>query len=161
MERVSRDMPESPARRVGRIARVGARYGFGFVFRSRLLPGRRREEPGRVGMRLRLSLQELGPTFAELGRFLSFRRDLIPPDVAAELGGARVLAKQIGFAEARAYIERELGNTLERLFTEFEERPVRARGSHPHGGAQGPPGDAARCRPDAPEARRPVAPGSL
>ena len=120
-----RDLPESPARRAGRIARVGARYGFGFVFRSRLLPGRRREEPGRVGTRLRFSLEELGPTFAELGRFLSMRRDLIPPDVAAELGRARVVAKPISFAEARARIERELGNTLERLFPEFEEVPVR------------------------------------
>jgi len=125
MERVSRDLPESPARRVGRIARVGARYGFGFVFRRRLSPGRRREEPGRVGTRLRFSLEELGPTFAELGRFLSMRRDLIPPDVAAELGRARVVAKPIAFAEARAYVERELGNTLERLFIEFEEVPVR------------------------------------
>src|SRR5215203_1365717 len=125
MERVSRDLPESPARRVGRIARVGARYGFGFVFRRRLSPGRRREEPGRVGTRLRFSLEELGPTFAELGRFLSMRRDLIPPDVAAELGRARVVAKPIAFAEARAYVERELGNTLERLFVEFEEAPVR------------------------------------
>src|SRR5918992_291139 len=125
MERELRDLPESPARRAGRIARVGARYGFGFVFRSRLLPGRRREEPGRVGTRLRFSLEELGPTFAELGRFLSMRRDLIPPDVAAELGRARVVAKPISFAEARARIERELGNTLERLFIEFEEVPVR------------------------------------
>ncbi|MBA3617732.1 MAG: AarF/ABC1/UbiB kinase family protein [Rubrobacteraceae bacterium] len=125
MERVSRDLPESPARRVGRIARVGARYGFGFVFRSRLLPGRRREEPGRVGTRLRFSLEELGPTFAELGRFLSIRRDLIPPDVAAELGRARVVATPVGFAEVRAYVERELGNTLERLFVEFDEVPVR------------------------------------
>ena len=125
MERVSRDLPESPARRVGRIARVGARYGFGFVFRSRLLPGRRRGEPGRVGTRLRFSLEELGPTFAQLGRFLSLRRDLIPPDVAAELGRARVVAKPINIAEARARIERELGNTLERLFVEFEEVPVR------------------------------------
>ena len=125
MERVSRDLPESPARRVGRIARVGARYGFGFVFRSRLLPGRRREEPGRVGTRLRFSLEELGPTFSELGRFLSIRRDLIPPDVAAELGRARVVATPVGFAEVRAYVERELGNTLERLFVEFDEVPVR------------------------------------
>jgi ubiquinone biosynthesis protein len=125
MERELRDLPESPARRAGRIARVGARYGFGFVFRSRLLPGRHREEPGRVGTRLRLSLEELGPTFAELGRFLSIRRDLIPPDVAAELGRTRVVAKPIGFAETRARIERELGNTLERLFIEFEEVPVR------------------------------------
>src|ERR687894_2082035 len=125
MERELRDLPESPARRAGRIARVGARYGFGFVFRSRLLPGRHREEPGRVGTRLRLSLEELGSTFAELGRFLSFRRDLIPPDIAAELGRVRVVAKPISFAEARARIERELGNTLERLFIEFEEDPVR------------------------------------
>ena len=125
MERVSRDLPESPARRVGRIARVGARYGFGFVFRRRLSPGRRREEPGRVGTRLRLSLEELGPTFSELGRFLSIRRDLIPPDIAAELGRASVVAKPIVFAEARAYVERELGNTLERLFLEFTEVPVR------------------------------------
>src|ERR671920_1628707 len=125
MERVSRDLPESPARRAARIARVGARYGFGFVFRRRLSPGRRREEPGRVGTRLRFSLEDLGPTFAELGRFLSMRRDLIPPNVAAELGRARVVAKPINFAEARARIERELGNTLERLFIEFEEDPVR------------------------------------
>src|SRR5919107_465252 len=125
MERVSRDLPESPARRVGRIARVGARYGFGFVFKRRLSPGRRREEPGRVGTRLRLSLEELGPTFAELGRFLSVRRDLIPPDIAAELERTRVVAKPIAFAETRAYVERELGNTLERLFVEFEEVPVR------------------------------------
>src|SRR5918997_350909 len=125
MEKVSRDLPESSARRAARVASVGARYGFGFVFRSRLLPGRRREDPGRVGMRLRFSLEELGPTFAELGRFLSIRRDLIPPDVAAELGHARVGAKPMGFAEVRAFVERELGNTRERLFVEFEEVPVR------------------------------------
>src|ERR687893_2843520 len=125
MERVSRDLPESPARRVGRIARVGARYGFGFVFKRRLSPGRRREEPGRVGTRLRLSLEELGPTFAELGRFLSVRRDLIPPDVAAELGRAEVAAKPVAPAEVQALVERELGNTLERLFVLFEETPVR------------------------------------
>src|ERR687897_3457376 len=125
MERVSRDLPESSARRAARIARVGARYGFGFVFRSRLLPGRRREEPGRVGTRLRYSLEELGPTFGELGRFLSIRRDLIPPNVAAELGRSEVAAKPSAPAELRALVERELGNTLERLFVRFEEAPVR------------------------------------
>src|ERR687894_2441425 len=125
MERVSRDLPESSARRAARIARVGARYGFGFVFRSRLLPGRRREEPGRVGTRLRYSLEELGPTFAELGRFLSSRRDLLPPEVAVELERTTVVVKPIPFAETRALVERELGNTLERLFLEFEEVPTR------------------------------------
>ncbi len=126
MEKVTGGLPESPARRAASIARVGARYGFGFVFGSRFLPRRRRAEPGRVGTRLRLSLEELGPTFGELGRFLSIRRDLIPPDVAVELGRAEVAAKPIAPAEVRALVERELGNTLERLFILFEETPVRA-----------------------------------
>lgn len=125
MEKVTRGLPESPARRAASIARVGARYGFGFVFGSRFLPRRRRAEPGRVGTRLRLSLEELGPTFGELGRFLSVRRDLISPDVAAELGRSEVVAKPILPAEVRARVERELGNTLERLFVYFEEAPVR------------------------------------
>src|ERR687893_1646083 len=106
MEKATRGLPESPARRAARIARVGARYGFGFVFGTRFVPRRRRAEPGRVGTRLRLSFEELGPTFAEMGRFLSVRRDLIPPDVAAELGHARVGAKPMGFAEVRAFVER-------------------------------------------------------
>jgi ubiquinone biosynthesis protein len=122
---MERDLPDSPARRAGRIARVGARYGFGFVFGRRFLPRRRREEPERVGTRLRLSLEELGPTFAELGRFLAMRRDLIPPNITAELARARVVVKPIAFPEARALVERELGNTLERLFLEFGEVPVR------------------------------------
>src|ERR687896_2186083 len=125
MEKVTRGLPESPARRAARIARVGARYGFGFVFGNRFVPRRRREDPGRVGTRLRLSFEELGPTFAELGRFLSARRDLVPPDVANELERARVVTKPLHFAETRARVERELGNTLERLFLAFEEIPVR------------------------------------
>lgn len=125
MEKVTRGLPESPARRAASIARVGARYGFGFVFGSRFLPRRRRAEPGRVGTRLRLSLEELGPTFGELGRFLSIRRDLIPPDVATELGRSAVAAQPISPAEVQALVERELGNTLARLFVLFEMTPVR------------------------------------
>ena len=125
MEKVTRGLPESPARRAARIARVGARYGFGFVFGNRFVPRRRRTDPGRVGTRLRLSFEELGPTFAELGRFLSARRDLLPPDVAAELELATVAVMPLPFAETRALVERELGNTLERLFLEFEEAPTR------------------------------------
>jgi ubiquinone biosynthesis protein len=125
MERVTRGLPESPARRAARIARVGARYGFGFAFGNRFVPRRRRADPGRVGTRLRLSFEELGPTFAELGRFLAARRDLLPPNVVSELGRTAVVAKPLPLAETRALVERELGNTLERLFLEFEEAPTR------------------------------------
>src|ERR671917_533106 len=120
MEKVTRGLPQSPALRAARIARVGARYGFGFVFGNRFVPRRRRRaDPGRVGTRLRMSFEELGPTFAELGRFLSTRRDLLPPDVAVELERTTVAVKPLTFAETRALVERGLGNTLERLFLEF------------------------------------------
>src|SRR5918995_6083580 len=126
MERVTEGLPESPARRAARIARVGARYGFGFVFGNRFVPRSRKADPGQVGTRLRLSFEELGPTFAELGRFLSARRDLLPPDVASELERIRGVVKPLPFAETRALVERELGNTLERLFLKFGEMPARA-----------------------------------
>src|SRR5919107_4122853 len=85
MENVTRGLPEGPARRAAKIAQVGARYGFGYVFGRRFLTGRRRRDVGRVGMRLRLALEELGPTFVELGHALSARDDVLPPDVTAEL----------------------------------------------------------------------------
>jgi ubiquinone biosynthesis protein len=110
MEKVTGGPLESPTRRAATIARVGARYGFGFVFGGRLSRRRGPADTGRIGPRLRLSLEELGPTFAEFGRFLSARGDLATP---------------VPFAEARAVLERELDNTLERLFVSFEEAPVR------------------------------------
>src|SRR5215203_7382832 len=125
MDNVTREIPESPARRAARIARVGARYGFGFAFGNRFVPRSRKADPGQVGTRLRLSFEELGPTFAELGRFVSARRDLLPPDVASELERIMVVVKPLPFAETRALVERELGNTLERLFLKFGEIPAR------------------------------------
>ncbi|MGF1472355.1 MAG: AarF/UbiB family protein [Rubrobacteraceae bacterium] len=124
-QRVTRGLPEGAAQRAAAVARVGARYGFGFVFRRRLFQNRRRADPGRVGTRLRLSFEELGPNYAELGHFLSTRRDLIPRDVAAELGRASVPLKPISPPEVRTLLERELNNELKRLFLEFEETPVR------------------------------------
>ncbi len=122
---VTRGLPEGAARRAARIAQVGARYGFGYVFGRRFLVGRRARDVGRLGMRLRLAMEELGPTFVELGRFLSVRGDVLPPDVVWELDLASVPLRPVPFPEVRALVERELGNTLERLFLEFREAPVR------------------------------------
>ncbi len=125
MENVTRGLPEGPARRAARIAQVGARYGFGYVFGRGLLLGRRARDAGRIGARVRLALEELGPTFVELGRFLSARGDLLPPDVTSELERASAPVPPLSFREARALLENELGNSLERLFLNFEEQPVR------------------------------------
>ena len=125
VENVTRRLPEGPARRAARIVQVSARYGFGYVFGRRLFLGRRTRDVGRVGVRLRLALEELGPTFVELGRVLSARGDVLPPHVTAELGRAGVPVPAIPFSEVRALLEVELANALERLFLEFEEEPVR------------------------------------
>ena len=125
MENVTRGLPEGPARRAARIAQVGARYGFGYVFGRRFFLGRRKRDVDRVGTRLRFALGELGPTFVELGRTLSARGDVLPPDVTAELGRASAPVAPVPFAEVRALLERELGNTLERLFVKFGGAPVR------------------------------------
>ncbi|MGI8538742.1 MAG: AarF/UbiB family protein [Rubrobacteraceae bacterium] len=118
------DLPESPARRVATIARVGAEYGFGFVFRRRFTPGRRTDF-GRVGVRLRRSFEDLGPNYVELGRYLSTRRDAIPPGVADELGRSSARMRAVPFEEARALLESDLGNDLHRMFLDFDESPHR------------------------------------
>ena len=125
MENVTRGLPEGPARRAAGIARVGARYGFGYLFGRRFLLGRQRRDVGRVGTRLRLALEDLGQTFVELGHVLSARGDDLPPDVVAELARAAAPVSPVPFAEVRALVERELGNTLERLFLGFGEAPAR------------------------------------
>ena len=125
MENVTRGLPEGPARRAARIAQVGARYGFGYVFGRRFLLRRQRRDVGRIGTRLRLAMEELGPTFVELGRVLSTRGDVLPPDVTGELARAAVPVPPVPFPQVRALVERELGNTLERLFPTFEETPAR------------------------------------
>ena len=124
LKKVTGGLPEGSARRAAAIVRVGARYGFGFVFRRRSL-SRRRADPGRVGTRLRLSFEELGPNFAELGRYLATRRDLLPPHIATELERSTTPLRPSTPDEVRSVVERELGNTLERLFLDFDVNPVR------------------------------------
>lgn len=113
-----------PTRTVANIARVAARYGFGFVFKRRLVP-QRGADLGRVGTRLRRSLEDLGPTYFEFGRFLAKRGDVIPPDVTPELRHASTGIRPVPFTEARALIERELHTDLPRLFVDFDETPTR------------------------------------
>lgn len=124
-EEEERRPTESPASRLAHVARVGARYGFGFIFARRLPRRRRRFDPVRIGTRLRLAFEELGPTFCEFGHFLAAQRDRIPPGVAAELDRAASTPKPARFESIRVLVERELDNDLERLFVSFEEHPLR------------------------------------
>src|SRR5881409_2233318 len=112
--------------RLGEIAQVAARHGFGY-----LIDGRRRGDgaegmPTARGRHLREMLDELGPTFIKFGQLLSTRPDILPPDIIAELRGLQDDVRPFPFAEVEAVVEEDLGLTLDKLFVEFEERPIAA-----------------------------------
>ena len=75
-------------------------------------------------MRLRLTLQDLGPSFIKLGQIISTRPDLIPDDVITELKKLQDEVPPVTFAEVKEVIESSLGATLEELFIEFQEKPL-------------------------------------
>src|SRR5215218_1923660 len=133
-------MATRPARRgnlsrISEIAQVAVRHGFGYFLETHrlrdLVPFRDRAQldgatPSERGRHLREMLEELGPTFVKFGQLLSMRPDVLPPDVIAELRALQDDVITFPFDEARLTIERDLENTLERLFVEFDERPVAA-----------------------------------
>ncbi|WP_159883207.1 ABC1 kinase family protein [Paenibacillus puerhi] len=77
-----------------------------------------------VGERVRLILEELGPTFVKLGQIASTRPDLIPADLIAELEQLQDKVPPFTYEEAVHIVEEELGDTIGELFLEFEPLPV-------------------------------------
>lgn len=77
-----------------------------------------------TGERLRLMLQELGPTFVKLGQMASTRRDILPEDIIFELEKLQDQVSPFSFQQVRQIIEEELGDDLENLFSEFDETPL-------------------------------------
>ena len=123
-------------RRYEHILTVVAKYGFqelGEVLRGKL---RRRARAGREldveaakltrPQRVRMALEELGPTFIKFGQLLSARPDLVPLDYVEEL---QLLQDQVApgrFADIRAEVESQLGSKLEDLFQQFDPRCIAA-----------------------------------
>ncbi|MDF9297684.1 ABC1 kinase family protein [Geobacillus stearothermophilus] len=127
-------------RHIGRYHEIAAsllRHGFGMIvdelgFSSFLsLPPRWKAEQGKkegktVGERLRLVLEELGPTFVKLGQIASTRPDLIPAPIISELEKLQDQVPPFPFADVRRIVEAEFGSSLETLFRSFEEMPLAA-----------------------------------
>src|SRR4051794_19918706 len=119
--------------RLSEIAQVMVRHGFGYFFEAHkltdLLPGRAASSPSDASQRgrhLREVLDELGPTFVKFGQLLSTRPDVVPPDIIAELRGLQDDVRPFPFEQAERVIEEDLGNSIDRLFLDFEREPVAA-----------------------------------
>jgi len=76
--------------------------------------------------RLRLALEELGPTFIKLGQLLSTRPDLIPAEYVHELEHLQDQVKPEAPEVIQAEVERELHGPLEEVFARFDPAPLAA-----------------------------------
>jgi ubiquinone biosynthesis protein len=79
-----------------------------------------------AAQRLRLALDELGPTFAKLGQILSTRPDLLPPPFMEELASLQERVTPLSEAEVVSVMERELGVPWEDVFESIDLEPLAA-----------------------------------
>ena len=122
--------------RYRRIAEVLARHGFGAVLTQlglddrlnipRRLLRRGVDEADRVppAVRLRLALEELGPTFIKLGQIASTRPEVLPPSVLAELNNLQDNVPPDPWETILPLIEAELGRPLPEIFAAFDPTPI-------------------------------------
>jgi len=120
--------PSGSLRRFSQIGRVLVRHGFGFVFDVRR---DRREKKGlqeflapNFGVRLRRTLDDLGPTFVKFGQILSTRSDILPEGVLSELQKLQDTVRPMPGGAAQAIVERELGAPVDEVFERFDPDPL-------------------------------------
>ncbi|HDQ73691.1 MAG TPA: hypothetical protein ENN19_16570 [Chloroflexi bacterium] len=82
--------------------------------------------PRGVPQRLRMALEDLGPTFIKLGQVLSTRPDILPMEYILELSKLQDAVPPVAWSAIRERIDTELGCPLEEVFTDFEPAPIAA-----------------------------------
>jgi len=74
--------------------------------------------------RLRMALEELGPTYIKLGQILSTRTDLVPVEFIQELSKLQDEVPSFPFSEAKEIVENQFGRPLLEVFEAFDEIPI-------------------------------------
>jgi ubiquinone biosynthesis protein len=126
-------------RRYREIISVFTKYGFGMLFRrfnvrNPLTTKNKSADAGAisdnakasVGKRLKLALEELGPTFVKLGQLMSIRQDILPADLIEELKQLQDSVQPFPFSEVKALIETEFNDHLDHIYKEFDKEPLAA-----------------------------------
>ena len=83
------------------------------------------EEPPSA-VRIRLMLEELGPTYVKIGQIVSSQASVLPPDLAAELAKLQDDVPSFPSEQVRETIIEELGAPPEELYDSFEPEPFAA-----------------------------------
>jgi ubiquinone biosynthesis protein len=122
-----------PLRRYEQIAAILVKYGFEVAVAD-LLPNTiqwrlRRQKPEttnlNVNRRVRLAIQEMGPTFVKFGQIMSTRRELLSPELIEELKYLTDKVEPVAFERIKPTIEEYCGN-IEETFVYLNERPFAA-----------------------------------
>jgi ubiquinone biosynthesis protein len=79
-----------------------------------------------TSQRLRMALEELGPTFVKLGQMLSTRPDLLPAEYIHELEKLQNKVAPVPTSVIKHVIETELGKTIDEIFERFDDAPLAA-----------------------------------
>ena len=74
--------------------------------------------------RLRLALEELGPTFVKLGQLMSTRADWFPDEWSTEFKKLQDKVPPFPFEQVRELVEKELGKPLTEVYASFDITPV-------------------------------------
>ena len=74
-------------------------------------------------MRVRMAMEELGPTFVKLGQMLSTRQDVIPPAYIQELTRLLDEVAPVSVDEIKKRVESELKRPIKEIFSRFSEEP--------------------------------------
>lgn len=114
---------DRPFGRAWHIGRVLVRAGLGELLRA--APADEDTLRARA-QRLRVALDELGPTFAKLGQIMSTRPDLLPKPIIDELATLQERVTPLTEAEVVAAMERELGVPWEDVFASIDPEPLAA-----------------------------------
>ncbi|WP_174520465.1 ABC1 kinase family protein [Desulfolucanica intricata] len=125
-------------KRYREIANVLAKHGFGYLLHQLGLGGfinipkrillkvQKEKDSLSPARRLRLVLEELGPTFIKLGQVLSTRSDLLAPEFIKELEKLLDEVPPFPYEQVEKCIETELGQPLKHIYSYFEETPLAA-----------------------------------
>ncbi len=117
-------------RRYGQIVDVLVKYGFGIAI-DELAPGVRKwkffqkhfPEKRPVYERMRLAIEELGPTFIKFGQIASTRTELLPPELIEELHKLQDRVAPVPFSQVKPTFEEYCGCT-EDVFLHIDEEPI-------------------------------------
>ena len=76
--------------------------------------------------RIRLSFEDLGPTFVKFGQVLATRPDVIPMSLIIELRKLQDAVSPFAYEQVEKVIEEDLGHPIGEIYEEFSRAPIAA-----------------------------------